>query len=94
MNGETILRGASYSKTEFLRRIGKKQTSWRTLKKAGLRTIQIAGGAFVLGDDWIDFLASQGPQRGTLSDQAASSSVSGTDLSGGRHNAPRPPQQH
>jgi hypothetical protein len=59
MDGETIVRGASYSKTEFLRRIGKKQTSWRSLKKAGLRTIQIAGGAYVIGDDWLEFLASQ-----------------------------------
>lgn len=90
MNGETIFRGASYSKTEFLRRIGKKQTSWRTLKKAGLRTIQIAGGAFVLGDDWIDFLARQGSHPNEHTDQAGPNSVLDTDRSY-RRQAPRPP---
>ena len=59
MDGETIRRGESYSKSEFLRRIGKKQASWSSLKKAGLRTIQTCGGAYVLGDDWLDFLAKQ-----------------------------------
>jgi hypothetical protein len=57
MDGETIARDAAYSKTEFLRRIGKKQASWRSLKRAGLRTIEVAGGAFVLGEDWLEFLA-------------------------------------
>lgn len=57
MDGETIARDAAYSKTEFLRRIGRKQASWSSLKRAGLRTIIVAGGSYVLGSDWLRFLA-------------------------------------
>ncbi len=59
MEGESVSRNAAYSKTEVLRCIGRNQASWRSLKRDGLRTIEVAGGAYVLGSAWLDYLAAK-----------------------------------
>jgi len=54
-----IRSGEVYTLAAFKRRLAMKDTALRSDRKAGLRVIRDKGKrAFVLGDDWIDFLKS------------------------------------
>lgn len=59
---EPIAADCSYEKSDFLRRVGLKAHAWRTAVRQGLRVVRCHGRAYVLGRDWIDYLAAQADQ--------------------------------
>jgi hypothetical protein len=87
MHGETINEHEAYTKSGFLQRIGRKEAAWRSLRRAGLRTIEIAGGAYVMGADWLEFLRTATPRDRTAatpvveSDQPAADPVAAVAVS-------------
>ena len=67
LHGETVVAGEIYTRQEFLKRIGRSEAAWRTLRKSGLPIIRLSGGVFVRAEAWIEFAARfEKPDDGTL----------------------------
>ena len=56
---EEIQAGTAYSLAEFSRRVGLRDWGVRAARRAGLRVIHKHGRAFVLGSDWLAYLAAE-----------------------------------
>jgi hypothetical protein len=56
---EEIQAGTAYSLAEFSRRVGLRDWAVRAARRAGLRVIHKHGRAFVLGSDWLAYLAAE-----------------------------------
>lgn len=59
-----IERGTAYTLDEFSRRTGLRRTALRMARHAGLAVRRAHGRVYVLGSDWLDYLAGLAADQG------------------------------
>jgi hypothetical protein len=54
-----ILADATYDRATFMKRTGLGRYVWMNARKQGLPVKMIGNAAFIVGQDWLDFVASR-----------------------------------